>query len=155
MVKPPVIKNFESSGGVVFRRSDEDVEVALVAVRGRDIWCLPKGIIEKDEDIETTALREVKEETGVEGGILEKIGRISYWYYMNRKTVRARKTVNYFLMKYISGRTEDHDAEVDDARWFPLGNAVDTLKYKGEKDVMQKAKKMIEKRVETVSEINK
>jgi 8-oxo-dGTP diphosphatase len=144
MHKPPTLKNLVSSGGVLFRKSDEVVEVALVSIRDSGVWSLPKGIIEKDEDQETTALREVMEETGLKGEILERIGHISYWYYLKEKTVKVHKTVHYFLMKYISGSTENHDAEVDEARWFPLEDAGTTLKYKGEKEIMFKANNMID-----------
>ena len=156
MNRPPEIKNLVSSGGIVYRRSarrvagETDVnEVALVCIRGGRIWSLPKGIIEKDEDERRTAFREVQEETGLKGDIVEKIGQIAYWYYAKEKTVKVRKTVHYFLMKYISGRTEDHDAEVDDAQWVPLSEAVYRLKYRGEKEIMQKAQKMIEKLAES------
>ena len=144
MHKPPALKNLVSSGGVLFRKSDEVFEVALVSIRDGSVWSLPKGIVERDEDEETTAVREVMEETGLKGAILEKIGQISYWYYLKEKTVKVHKTVHYFLMRYTSGSTEDHDAEVDEARWFPVEEAVKRLKYRGEKEIMFKAKKMID-----------
>ena len=89
MHKPPTLKNLVSSGGVLFRKSDEVAEVALVSIRGSGVWSLPKGIIEKDEDQETTAAREVMEETGLKGEILERIGQIAYWYFLKEKTVRC------------------------------------------------------------------
>lgn len=143
MHKPPTLKNLVSSGGVLFRKSDEVFEVALVSIRGSRVWSLPKGIIERDEDQETTAAREVMEETGLKGEILEKIGQIAYWYFLKEKTVKVHKTVHYFLMRYISGSTDDHDAEVDEASWVPLDDAVNRLKYGGEKEIMFKAKNMI------------
>lgn len=148
MHKPPALKNLVSSGGVLFRKSDEVFEVALVSIRDSRVWSLPKGIIEMDEDQETTAAREVMEETGLKGTILEKIGQISYWYFLKEKTVKVHKTVHYFLMRYISGSTDDHDAEVDEASWIPLDDAVNRLKYRGEKEIVFKAKKMIYKMAE-------
>lgn len=144
MPRPPVLKHLVSSGGVVYRASKRVCEVVLVSVRGSRIWSLPKGIVEQGEDEQTTALREVMEETGLHGMILDKIGDISYWYFLDEKTVKVRKTVHYFLMRYISGITDDHDAEVDDARWVLLDDAIDRLKYKGEKEIMIKAKRMID-----------
>jgi len=85
MHKSPTLKNLVSSGGVLFRKSDEVFEVALVSIRGSRVWSLPKGIIERDEDQETTAAREVMEETGLKGEILEKIGQIAYWYFLKEK----------------------------------------------------------------------
>ncbi len=150
MHKPPTLKNLVSSGGVLFRKSDEVSEVALVSIRGSGVWSLPKGIIEKYEDQETTAAREVMEETGLKGEILERIGQIAYWYFLKEKTVKVHKTVHYFLMRYISGSTDDHDDEVDEASWVPLDDAVNMLKYRGEKEIMFKAKKMIDKMAKVV-----
>lgn len=143
--RPPTIRNLVSAGGVIFQVVNEVVQVALVTARERNIWCLPKGVIEKGEKQEETSLREVQEETGLAGEILERIGHISYWYYMSEKTVRVHKTVHYFLMRYLSGHTDDHDNEVDDARWFPVDEAANLLKYKGEKFIMQKARNRINK----------
>lgn len=150
MHKPPTLKHLVSSGGVLFRKSDEVSEVALVSIRGSGVWSLPKGIIEKDEDQETTAAREVTEETGLKGEILERIGQIAYWYFLKEKTVKVHKTVHYFLMRYISGSTDDHDDEVDEASWVPLDDAVKKLKYRGEKEIMFRAKKMIDEMAEEV-----
>ena len=150
MPKPPTLKNLVSSGGVLFRKSDEVFEVALVSIRGSRVWSLPKGIIERDEDQETTAAREVMEETGLKGEILKKIGQIAYWYFQKEKTVKVHKTVHYFLMRYISGSTDDHDDEVDDASWFSLDDALNRLRYRGEKEIMFKAKQMIHRMTKEV-----
>jgi len=144
MSKPPIIKKQISSGGVIFRRSDNSIEVALIAVRGRKAWCLPKGLIDKNEAPPETALREVREEAGLHGEIIEKIGHISYWYFINEDRVKVHKMVHFFLLKYIKGDTEDHDHEVDEARWFQIDEAIETLSYRSEKQIVQKAKGMIE-----------
>ncbi|MBI5675583.1 MAG: NUDIX hydrolase [Nitrospirae bacterium] len=144
MSRPPTIRKLASSGGVIFRDSAKGAEVALVSVKKRIVWCLPKGIIEKGEEPDKTALREVAEETGLSGKILEQIGQISYWYFLKEKTIRVHKTVHFFLLKYASGSTDNHDHEVEEARWFPVDEAIERLQYKGEKDIMMKAKQMIE-----------
>ena len=144
MSKPPIIKKQISSGGVIFRRSDNSIEVALIAVRGRKAWCLPKGLIDKNEAPPETALREVREEAGLHGEIIEKIGHISYWYFINEDRVKVHKMVHFFLLKYIKGDTGDHDHEVDEARWFQIDEAIETLSYRSEKQIVQKAKGMIE-----------
>ena len=144
MSKPPIIKKQISSGGVIFRKSDNSIEVALIAVRGRKAWCLPKGLIDKNEAPPATALREVREEAGLHGEIIEKIGHISYWYFINEDRVKVHKMVHFFLLKYIKGDTEDHDHEVDEARWFQIDEAIETLSYRSEKQIVQKAKGMIE-----------
>lgn len=146
MSRPPAIKRQFSSGGIVFRRTEKVIEVVLVYVRNNKAWSIPKGIIEKDEDAHSTALREVREETGLTGEILEEIGKTSYWYSRKQKTVKIYKTVYFFLIKYLSGSTDDHDHEVDEARWFTVDEAIEKLKYKGEKDLMRKAKLIINKK---------
>lgn len=143
MEKPPVIKKQVSSGGVIFRKSDNTIEVALVAVRERSAWCLPKGLINKNEDPPAAALREVREESGLHGKILERIGQVSYWYFLNKEKVKVHKMVHFFLLKYVKGDTKDHDHEVDEAKWFPIDEAIRTLTYKSEQKIMEKAREMI------------
>jgi len=148
MRRPPEIKNLTSSGGVISRVSAKGVEAVLIAVRGRNAWCLPKGIIDKGEEPPETALREVKEETGLAGKIIEKIGHISYWYFLKNDMVKIHKTVHLYLLSYISGSTDDHDHEVDEARWFMIDEAINTLSHKSEIAIMHKAKGMIEERLD-------
>ncbi len=143
-VKPATIKRQISSGGVIFRRSGKDIEVALIAVKNKTVWCLSKGAIDKNEDSQTAAVREVKEETGLQGEIIDKIGKISYWYFIKSENTKFHKTVYFYLVKYKSGRTDEHDREVDESRWFPIDEAINRLTYKGEREILQKAKGMIE-----------
>ncbi len=152
MTRPPEIKKRTSSGGVIFRPlgSEQEnphsgIEVVIVSVRGRKAWCLPKGIIDRGEDAETAALREVREETGLWGEIIENIGSISYWYFLRDEMIRMHKTVHFFLLRYLGGNTDDHDNEVDEAKWFPIDDAIKQLTHKSEKDIMQKAKVIIER----------
>lgn len=144
MKKPPVIKKQVSSGGVIFRTSDAGPEVAIVSVRGSKAWCIPKGLIDKNEDPPAAALREVREESGLNGEVIDKIGHISYWYFVDEERVKVHKTVHFFLLKYKKGKTDDHDHEVEESQWFPIDEAISTLSYKSEKQIMQKAKEMIE-----------
>jgi 8-oxo-dGTP diphosphatase len=94
-MKPATIKTQVSSGGVIFRASSNDsIEIALVAVKNGSIWCLPKGIVEKGEIPEETSVREVREETGLRGRVIGKIGSISYWYFIKEENAKCRKTVH-------------------------------------------------------------
>jgi len=144
-MKPVVLKTQVSSGGVIFRRHDDIVEIALVAVKGGNVWCLPKGLIDKGEVPEITALREVEEETGLKGRIIEKLGEITYWYYIKEENAKCRKTVHFFLLEYEGGDILRHDWEVDKASWFPFDEALKKASYKGEKEMIEKAKKIITK----------
>jgi 8-oxo-dGTP pyrophosphatase MutT (NUDIX family) len=143
MARPPAIINKTSSGGVVYRVTGKDIDVVLISVKERSVWCLPKGAIDKNESLPEAALREVREETGLTAEILEKIGRISYWYFIKEKMNRIHKTVHFYLMRFISGSTDDHDHEVDEARWISIDEAVSALTYKSEREIMEMAKKMI------------
>jgi 8-oxo-dGTP pyrophosphatase MutT (NUDIX family) len=136
-------KRAVSSGGVVFRKVDGEIQVAVAAREGGKIWCLPKGIVEKDETAEETALREVEEETGLKGEIIDKIDQIDYWFYWKPEDTRYHKFVHFFLIEHRSGDVSNHDFELDEVRWMPIDQALKVLSYKDERQVMGKAKQMI------------
>jgi len=142
-MRPGPIKRQVSAGGVIFREKDSSVEIALIAVKGGHVWCLPKGIIDKGESPEMAAVREVSEETGLQGRIIEKLGEINYWYYIKEEEARCRKTVHFFLIEYESGDTSQHDFEVDLVSWFPIDDALKTASYKGEREMIEKAEKIL------------
>jgi 8-oxo-dGTP pyrophosphatase MutT (NUDIX family) len=127
-----------SSGGVVVRGTDCIVIVpARRAVRGGQVLALPKGHPEDGESPADAAVREVREEAGVEATVREKLGDVQYWY--QRDGVRIAKTVAFFLLDYVSGEPEDHDHEVEHARWIGLEQAARSLSYKGERDMAARA----------------
>jgi 8-oxo-dGTP pyrophosphatase MutT (NUDIX family) len=129
-----------SAGGVVIRRNDGDVDVALAARRTRKgdlAWGLPKGLVEEGEAPEQSALREVREETGLEAEILEPLGDISYWYVWEDE--RIRKKVTFFLMEATGGDVSLHDHEMEEIRWFPLQEAVRRASYPSERTVLRRA----------------
>jgi 8-oxo-dGTP diphosphatase len=135
-----------SAGGVVFRREAEELEVALISVGDPQRWQLPKGLVGSDEEPETAALREVREEAGVDAELLGFIDKIEYWYYSTQKGSRIRfhKRVDFYLMRYLSGDVRDHDHEVNDAAWFEIEVALEKLAFKSEKEIVQKAAEMVE-----------
>lgn len=142
-MRPAKIKIEVSSGGVIFRKRDDKIEVALVAVKDGKVWCLPKGLIEKGEGEEDTAVREVMEETGLTGRIVDKIGDVSYWYYIKEENIKCKKTVHFYLLEFISGDTNNHSWEVDRAGWFEIDEALRLLSYKGERDILNKAREIL------------
>jgi 8-oxo-dGTP diphosphatase len=142
-MKPSALITQVSSGGVIFRRRKNSVEIAMVAVKESSVWCLPKGLIDKGETPETAALREVSEEAGLKGSIIEKLGEISYWYYLKEENTKCRKTVHFFLMEYVGGDVANHDREVDSAAWIPIDEAVKKASYKGEREMIEKARERV------------
>jgi 8-oxo-dGTP pyrophosphatase MutT (NUDIX family) len=131
-----------SSGGVIFKAKEDGVQVVLIShhnQKGKLIWCLPKGSVEKGESLQETAIREVREETGVVGRILEKIGQIQYWFYSKEEETKIFKTVHFFLLEYLQGNETDHDGEVDEARWVVLSEAHGMLTHESERQIMDKA----------------
>ncbi|MFQ5586227.1 MAG: NUDIX hydrolase [Thermodesulfobacteriota bacterium] len=135
-----------SSGGVIFRRKNEEVEVALIAVKEGEVWELPKGLVEEGENIARTAHREVREKTGLDGRILRKIDSIHYFYSHKEgeETTRFFKIVYFFLMEYAEGDVADHDDEVDDCRWFPMDDAIERVEYENERNILLRAREMIQ-----------
>ena len=134
-----------SAGGVAFRQVDKSYEIAPISVKPGGRWQLPKGIIDTGETPEVTALREVREEAGIETKLLEKIETIEYWYYGTKKGERVRfhKFVHFFLLKYTGGDVNDHDHEVIEARWVDAKTAIEMLAFKNEKATIEKAIKML------------
>jgi 8-oxo-dGTP diphosphatase len=139
-MKPATIRHLHSSGGVIYRKQDAAFEVVLISTKKNSIWTLPKGLIDRGEPPEMTAIREIVEETGLVGKIVGELGEKSYWFYLKNENAKCRKKVTYFLVEYVSGNVEDHGWEVDDARWFEIEAAMQMLSYKSDKDILEKAK---------------
>jgi 8-oxo-dGTP pyrophosphatase MutT (NUDIX family) len=116
--------------------------VALVCAGAQRRWQLPKGIVEPDEAPEAAALREVREEAGVDATLVAPLDTIEFWYVGDHEgaRVRFRKRVHFFLMRYRAGDVADHDHEVHEARWFPLDEAERALAFRNERDVVAKAR---------------
>jgi 8-oxo-dGTP pyrophosphatase MutT (NUDIX family) len=126
----------------VIRRIKGEWHVAAIRPGGKtDVWALPKGLIGEGEKAADTALREVSEETGVEGRLVEKLGDVRYVYTW--KGERVFKVVSFFLVRYSRGRLGDLPAafrhEVDETRWLPLAEAPKLLSYGGEREMAWKA----------------
>ena len=127
-----------SAGGVAYRRRAGTVEVALVRVGPRARWQLPKGLVEADEAPTAAALREVREEAGLETTLEGELETIEYWYVATRGRARVRyhKFVHFYLLAYVAGDVADHDHEVDEARWVPIAEAETSLAFANERRVV-------------------
>ena len=136
-----------SAGGVVYRSVGEKIRVVLCGRIEPRRWSLPKGTPDRGETLEQTALREVREETGLEVAIEAPIGTINYWFVTPDDRVHCNKTVHFYLMNCTGGATSQHDPEFDEVQWFSSEDAVKTLSYANEARVMEKALGMIGDRV--------
>jgi 8-oxo-dGTP pyrophosphatase MutT (NUDIX family) len=128
-----------SAGGVVMN-ADQEVVVIVPTRRAADgsrVLALPKGHPDGKESPVQAALREVREEAGVEAEVVDSLGEVRYWYQRGGK--RIAKVVEFFLLRYVSGDVGDHDHEVEQARWVPADEAARTLTYAGERDMVREA----------------
>lgn len=134
-----------SAGGIVFKKEDNKTLILLAKPSGRDAWVFPKGLIgdhvegEKKED---TAVREVKEEAGIEAKIIKPLTPITYWFVFKGK--KTKKTVYYFVMEYLGGDMNDRDNEMEEVGWVAQSEVLEKLTYPSDKQVWQEAKKLIE-----------
>lgn len=131
-----------SAGGLVVRPIDGGWELAVIRPQGKkDVWALPKGTLAEGERGVEAAAREVTEETGVVGDLVQRVGDVRYVYSWQGQ--RIFKVVSFFLFRYRSGTigeiAEEHTHEVAEARWMPLEEATRTLSYDGERELAIKA----------------
>jgi 8-oxo-dGTP pyrophosphatase MutT (NUDIX family) len=146
--KVPMAREF-SAGGVIVRRLRDRWMLAAIRPAGKpeDVWALPKGLIDPDEQPERTAAREVTEETGAEGALVGKLGDVRY-VYTRRGGERVFKVVTFYLFRYSTGRLGDlapeQQREVAEVRWLPLDEAPRLLAYGGERDMAERARALLE-----------
>lgn len=138
-----------SAGGLVIDGIDgpKDSQVAAligrIDRRGRMLWSLPKGHIELGETAEQTAIREVAEETGIQGSVLAALGSIDYWFVTEGR--RVHKTVHHYLMRFLGGELSDEDLEVSEVAWVPLRELPKRLAYADERKLAEVADELIDK----------
>lgn len=138
-----------SAGGIVIDGIDgprEDQVAALIGRvdrRGRTLWSLPKGHIERGETAEQTAIREVAEETGIQGSVLAALGSIDYWFVTEGR--RVHKTVHHYLLRFCGGELSDEDVEVSEVAWVPLLELPSRLAYADERRLAEVAGELITK----------
>ena len=126
---------------MLVRRLKGEWHLAAIRPGGKKVWALPKGIIGRGESAADAAVREVSEETGIQGRLLEKLGDVRYVYMWRGE--RVFKVVSFFLLRYSSGRlghiSPEHRREVDETRWIKLDEASGALAYRGEREMAEKA----------------
>jgi 8-oxo-dGTP pyrophosphatase MutT (NUDIX family) len=146
--RPPLVREF-SAGGLVYRQRAGVYSVVLAArrhpERGVLVWTIPKGHVEPGESSADAALREVREETGLLAAIDQPLGDLTYWYARREKgePVRIFKRVRFFLMRHRGGRFRDRDAEMDEVRWFEIGEAMRTATFENERALVRRAQALL------------
>ncbi|HYV16662.1 MAG TPA: NUDIX hydrolase [Conexibacter sp.] len=127
-----------SAGGVVVRDRETIVIVPTRrGAQGQRVLGLPKGHVDPGETPEQAAAREVREEAGVEVDLIGRLGDVRYFYQRGGR--RIFKRVVFFLFAYRGGSLDDHDDEVEEARWMALAEAAQALSYAGEREMAARA----------------
>ena len=135
--RPMRARTASAAGGVVLRASEQGREVLLVGRTSDGSWVFPKGTPSAGESIEETALREVREETGLLVQILRPLGDMEYWFAAGGE--RVHKLVTFFVMEAIGGDLSLHDHEYDLVRWVSVGEARRMLTFDTYRDVLDRA----------------
>lgn len=112
----------------------------MIATYGGKRWGIPKGHVRRGESAELAAMREVAEETGLQGQVLRHLATIEYWFRAG--SARVHKYVDLFLLTYEYGTLTPQVSEVDDARWFPVEEAITLASFRRERDVLMQVQQL-------------
>jgi len=150
--EPVRVRHEVSAGGLIWRRlgGGQRLEVVLVRPAGKQTWVLPKGHVEKGEGVLEAALREASEESGLEVVAGAPLGEVSYVYSWrgraNGRITRIFKRVHFYLMECTGGDPLAHDSEIDEVAWLGLEEALVRASHKNERDLIVKARAMLDAR---------
>ncbi|MDR1189779.1 MAG: NUDIX hydrolase [Bifidobacteriaceae bacterium] len=137
-----------SAGGLVVDAIDGVAQAAVIARRnrgGRLEWCLPKGHLEVGESPAEAAVREIREETGIRGQVIRRLGTIDYWFLGDGR--RIHKVVHHYLLTAEGGQLtaeNDPDAEAEEAAWVPLDQLRERLAYPNERRLVQLVRQLLD-----------
>jgi 8-oxo-dGTP pyrophosphatase MutT (NUDIX family) len=131
------VRDALAAGGVVLRGNGDETEVVIAGRDSDRTWVFPKGTPDRGETIEETAIREVREESGLDVEIVRSIGTIDYWFAVPGE--RVHKIVHFFLMRSQGGDVSRHDHEYDDVRWVSVADARRMLTYDTYRDMLDRA----------------
>ena len=140
-----------SSGGVITQVDGNGLLVVLVGRARPERWSIPKGTPIPGETLEETAVREVREETGLSVRILERLGDITYWF--STRGTRHHKTVHFYLLEALGGNMEDHDWENDFVAWVPEAEARQRMSFASEIAIVERAIDRTRERLGTEHEL--
>ena len=129
------VRHEHSSGGAVITLRNGRAYVAMIATRGRTRWGLPKGAVSEGETSEEAALREVREETGLEATIVSKLDTIEYFFRVSDALIKKR--VDFYLMHHTGGTLQPQLSEVDDVEWVPLSDSIERASFESEKKLLE------------------
>jgi 8-oxo-dGTP pyrophosphatase MutT (NUDIX family) len=135
-----------SAGGVIVREVDvtrDRFELCLIRPKESPAWALPKGRVEPGETDAMTALREVREETGLDGKLGDDLGTIDYEFFSRSDRSLVCKSVHFFLITATGGDTSRHDHEVAEAVWLDVERAFDRMTYPNEREIVRKARRLL------------
>jgi 8-oxo-dGTP pyrophosphatase MutT (NUDIX family) len=135
-------RNEHSSGGAVIDMRDGKPFVAMIATRGRSRWGLPKGAVSQGETSEQAALREVKEETGLDAEVIGLLDTIEYFFRAGDTLIK--KSVDFYLMHHLGGTLAPQLSEVDDVEWVPLSEGIERASFESERKLLSSAMEQIE-----------
>lgn len=130
-----------SAGGLVVDEHGRGAVIARTSRRGRRLWCLPKGHVEAGESLETAAIREVGEETGIIGRVLAPLGVIDFYFTVDGRLIH--KTVHHYLMQAVGGELSDADIEVDEVEWVPVDELGGRLDFNDERELIAKVPELL------------
>lgn len=132
-------KKVISAGGVLFWKNKNNILVCIVKRKGKNVWVLPRGRVEENENMEDTVVREVREETGVLSRIVRKIGVVKYSYYSHIDKTYYDKEVHFYLLKISKQEKFVPNQEIQDRAWLTVEEAINKLSYEKEKEILLKA----------------